>query len=70
VVPLAASPTGQNQSVERPAGTERDDLEVRNGSCRTRFGTFSECPLCGAELAPEHAHFKCRACGWRDSCCD
>jgi len=56
--------------VERPAGTERDDLEVRNGSCRTRFGTFSECPLCGAELAPEHAHFKCRACGWRDSCCD
>ena len=38
--------------------------------CRTKFGTFPECPLCGSELHPEHAHFKCRGCGWRDSCCD
>jgi len=44
--------------------------ETENGSCRTRFGTFPECPLCGGALAPEHAHFKCRGCGWRDSCCD
>jgi len=35
-----------------------------------RYGTFPECPLCGDSLHPEHAHFKCRACGWRDSCCD
>src|SRR3954447_18112561 len=35
-----------------------------------RYATFSECPLCGDALAPEHAHFRCRACGWRDSCCD
>jgi hypothetical protein len=32
-------------------------------------GTFPCCPLCGGELRPEHAHFRC-ACGWRDSCCD
>jgi hypothetical protein len=31
---------------------------------------FSECPMCGGALAPEHAHYRCGACGWRDSCCD
>ncbi|NBR67635.1 MAG: hypothetical protein EBS48_00730 [Actinobacteria bacterium] len=39
-------------------------------ACRARYGTFSECPLCGHGLIPEHAHFKCTGCGWRDSCCD
>jgi hypothetical protein len=32
-------------------------------------GTFPCCPMCGGELRPEHAHYRC-ACGWRDSCCD
>lgn len=36
---------------------------------RDPLGTFPCCPLCGGELHPEHAHFRC-ACGWRDSCCD
>jgi hypothetical protein len=36
---------------------------------RDPLGTFACCPLCGGELRPEHAHFRC-ACGWRDSCCD
>lgn len=40
------------------------------GSCRSPLGTFAECPLCGGDLFPEHAHFKCKGCGWRDSCCD
>ena len=37
---------------------------------RSPFSTFEECPMCGGEMAPEHAHFRCGACGWRDSCCD
>lgn len=37
---------------------------------RSPLGTFGACPLCGGDLAPEHAHFRCGACGWRDSCCD
>jgi hypothetical protein len=37
---------------------------------RSPFGTFDECPMCSGELAPEHAHFRCGRCGWRDSCCD
>lgn len=39
-------------------------------SCRSPLGTYPECPLCGSSLFPEHAHFKCSGCGWRDSCCD
>ena len=41
-----------------------------DAACRSNLGTFAECPLCGGGLTPEHAHFKCRFCGWRDSCCD
>lgn len=37
---------------------------------RNPLGTFPECPMCAGDLAPEHAHFRCRTCGWRDSCCD
>jgi hypothetical protein len=42
-------------------------LEV---TCVNRFAIFDECPLCGSPLSPEHAHFRCSTCGWRDSCCD
>ncbi|MGE5184863.1 MAG: hypothetical protein ACM31C_22480 [Acidobacteriota bacterium] len=27
------------------------------------------CPSCSTEMQPEHAHYKCPACGYRDSCC-
>lgn len=27
------------------------------------------CPNCSTEMLPEHAHYKCPACGYRDSCC-
>ena len=40
------------------------------GGYRSVHGTYPECPLCGSDLFPEHAHFKCSGCGWRDSCCD
>ncbi|MFZ9398627.1 MAG: hypothetical protein ACO28Q_08620 [Ilumatobacteraceae bacterium] len=45
-------------------------MESPAGSCRSPLGTYPECPLCGGDLFPEHAHFKCSGCGWRDSCCD
>ncbi len=28
------------------------------------------CLQCGAGMREEHAHYRCPACGWRDSCCD
>jgi hypothetical protein len=27
------------------------------------------CPSCSTQMQPEHAHYKCPACGYRDSCC-
>ncbi|MEO8548458.1 MAG: hypothetical protein ABI678_00720 [Kofleriaceae bacterium] len=27
------------------------------------------CPTCMVEMQPEHAHYKCPSCGYRDSCC-
>lgn len=61
--------TDYNDSQTAQLGTV-DEREWGNSACRSRYGTFSECQLCGGPLTPEHAHFKCRACGWRDSCCD
>ena len=27
------------------------------------------CPQCDSEMRPEHAHYRCATCGYRDSCC-
>lgn len=65
---------GQNGGMDQTQPTEatgtRTAPTVQFDACRARYGTFSECPLCGHGLIPEHAHFKCTGCGWRDSCCD
>ncbi|MGH2685181.1 MAG: hypothetical protein ACRDJP_06935 [Actinomycetota bacterium] len=45
------------------------EIEASTGE-PSRHGTFSECPQCGGAMTAEHAHYRCRACGWRDSCCD
>lgn len=34
------------------------------------YAIFEECPLCGGKMIPEHAHYRCEVCGFRDSCCD
>ena len=49
-----------------------DDVpEVDERAClRSPLGVFDECPHCGGGMAPEHAHYRCTSCGWRDSCCD
>ncbi|MFI5036562.1 MAG: hypothetical protein ACHQFZ_10210 [Acidimicrobiales bacterium] len=50
----------------------RDGAEgaVVAAPCASRFAVFADCPHCGSALGAEHAHFRCRTCGWRDSCCD
>lgn len=54
-----------------PTAPAAEPVSVPSCGVMTRdpLGTFVCCPLCGGELRPEHAHFRC-ACGWRDSCCD
>jgi len=60
--------------MEQRAGRPVPLSSARGGDaampCRSPLAPFAECPLCGGGLAPEHAHFRCRRCGWRDSCCD
>ena len=43
-------------AAEAPADAEEHDLSTT-------------CPSCGTEMRPEHAHYRCPACGYRDSCC-
>ncbi|HEY5173405.1 MAG TPA: hypothetical protein VIK54_16910 [Acidimicrobiia bacterium] len=49
--------------MSEPAG-ERVDIPSR--PCDLSVTCF----VCGAGMRPEHAHYRCPACGWRDSCCD
>jgi hypothetical protein len=60
------------EELELPFDEAVDDVAAPVARCsinRDPLGTFPCCPLCGGELRPEHAHYRC-ACGWRDSCCD
>jgi hypothetical protein len=58
---------GTMQELNTP---EPADVVGRGTDCLNRFGVFHECPHCASPLSPEHAHFRCTTCGWRDSCCD
>jgi hypothetical protein len=39
-------------------------------ACETSTDISTMCLNCGTEMQPEHAHYRCLGCGWRDSCCD
>lgn len=59
--------------LELPFPEAGEPVVVDDRACRLErspLGTFAGCPMCGGAMAPEHAHFRCCACGWRDSCCD
>ncbi|MBA3398006.1 MAG: hypothetical protein H0T89_35605 [Deltaproteobacteria bacterium] len=59
---------GAPRTVERPPTT----LEVTNAPTATPRGTCdlaSTCPNCSTLMQPEHAHYRCATCGYRDSCC-
>jgi hypothetical protein len=64
--PTTTGPTVTPAAAGVPLVTSRDPASA----CRSPLGTFAECPMCGGSLFPEHAHFRCSGCGWRDSCCD
>ncbi len=66
---------GRHADTVSPVTTARTETTATRtphvAACsRSPLGTFAECPQCGGELRPEHAHFRCAGCGWRDSCCD
>ena len=64
-VPSAAVPI-EFEELELPFDEVADGAAALRDRRAIPRGTFPCCPLCGGELRPEHAHFRC-ACGWRDS---
>ena len=56
------------------AQLDPEPAAARTSACRfpstSPHAVFDHCPQCGGAMAPEHAHYRCRGCGWRDSCCD
>jgi len=60
MVDMDQSPSTQHATAE----------QLRDMVCENPRGIFSHCPHCESRLIPEHAHYKCTTCGWRDSCCD
>ncbi len=55
--PVAAAPS----TLERgPAAAQ-----APRGACDLSV----TCPTCSTLMQPEHAHYRCATCGYRDSCC-
>lgn len=62
------SPRAPAVVVERPPTTvavEAATAESPRGTC----DLASACPNCNTMMQPEHAHYRCLTCGYRDSCC-
>jgi len=58
------SPDQARSGAPAPPG----DPRPRPGAAGTDLSVA--CWACGAVMRPEHAHYRCPSCGWRDSCCD
>jgi hypothetical protein len=53
-----------------PAPPTTLDTASEPGSApRRECELASTCPNCGTLMQPEHAHYRCVTCGYRDSCC-
>jgi hypothetical protein len=59
---MAAMPT-ELPPREQTESSSADAVKV----CPTDLSI--QCPTCGIEMQPEHAHYRCLRCGYRDSCC-
>jgi len=64
MTPTTATATTATATTEPTTAAEAPACEM------SRHGIFLDCPQCGGDMAPEHAHYRCTGCGWRDSCCD
>jgi hypothetical protein len=68
-VPIAA---GEPTKVAPPPSTlERGQVDegARAQAPRGTCDLSVTCPTCSTLMQPEHAHYRCLTCGYRDSCC-
>lgn len=52
-------------TIERGGDVAKVSAQAPRGSCDLAMS----CPTCGTLMQPEHAHYRCLTCGYRDSCC-
>ncbi|MGN6110638.1 MAG: hypothetical protein ACTHU0_36385 [Kofleriaceae bacterium] len=57
-----------SRKVEPPPSTLKQPA-VAAASPRESCDLASTCPNCNIMMQPEHAHYRCLSCGYRDSCC-
>jgi hypothetical protein len=62
--PRGTLPPSAYVEIERAAPTATPG-EAPRGTC----DLASTCPTCNTLMQPEHAHYRCPTCGYRDSCC-
>ncbi|MDB4959576.1 MAG: hypothetical protein JWO36_7145 [Myxococcales bacterium] len=62
---FAAVATIAPNAVTRPEPPKQVEPEARKPEC----DLSTTCPSCSTLMQPEHAHYKCGNCGYRDSCC-
>ena len=51
--------------VAKPAPTAATPAAPARSTCDLSI----ICPTCSTQMQPEHAHYRCATCGYRDSCC-
>jgi hypothetical protein len=65
-----AFPPGPPPVVAQPPTTiERATTATEPAAPRGTCDLATTCPTCGTLMQPEHAHYRCATCGYRDSCC-
>lgn len=65
---FAAIATVAPQAVVRPVEPEAA-TEPAEPNDHAEHDLTTTCPTCLVAMQPEHAHYKCLRCGYRDSCC-
>lgn len=65
-VPMTAKTPTQ---VEPPRTTLAANLAAKAEAPRGSCDLSMTCPQCSTLMQPEHAHYRCLTCGYRDSCC-
>ena len=66
VATLAPTAVAKPPVVAKQANEQVEDASV---SPTKQCDLSTTCPNCSAQMQPEHAHYRCGECGYRDSCC-
>ena len=68
VATLAPTAISKPPVVTSSATAQDAAAEVANDPVK-QCDLSTTCPNCNSQMQPEHAHYRCSECGYRDSCC-